>query len=107
MERNYREQSAGVTELARSQFTQLGFSARAMDIADLYLSMSESGIGVKKQEIDRGQAAQTDLDAVQLALLDSRTIAFNSRFDFLLRVTEFLATLAQDPALDNFSRPNP
>lgn len=101
LERNYHEQSTAVLEQARSQLRQLGFAARAMAITDQFLAMGENGVAFRKQDMARGESAQADVDTAQAALLDARVNACNNRLDFLLRMAEFLSTLAQDPALAN------
>ncbi len=107
LEQSYRTMSADLIEQAQSQLKQLGFAARGMAISDQYLFLGENGVRVRKDDMGRGLASQADVEAAQMALFDARINAYNARLDFLLRTTEYLSTLAKDPAVAKFSAPHP
>jgi outer membrane protein TolC len=84
---------------AQQQAKQVNFSARAMAISDRALHSAEGNLRTKTSEFQRGIISETDVALARIGLLDARVAAFNTRSDFLWRVTDFLGTLAQDPAL--------
>lgn len=107
LEQSYKDMTATLQEQARSQFTQLGFSVRAMEITDLLLGMSETSLKSRQKDLAQGLASEADVNVIQQGLFDSRLNAFNNRIDFLMRLTEFLSTVAKDPALNRFNSPTP
>lgn len=101
LENDYRELTERLAQQAQSQARMVYFSARNMSITDRFLVAGEGNLTSKKDEFKRGSIAEADVSLAQLALFDAQLGAFNARADYLLKVGDFLGTLAEDPVLQN------
>jgi outer membrane protein TolC len=107
LKQSYRQMSADLVDQARSQLKQVEFAGRSMALADKYLVSIESSVAGTKDNVKRGLASESDVEAAQLAAYDARIRAFNARADFLMKSSTFLSTLLKDPALSRLPEPTP
>ena len=90
-----------MADLARSQYKQIGFSRRAMELSNRLLNGSVGALREKKADAARGLTSEIDVNTFRLQLADSQINAFSARSDYLLKSCDFLSTTLQDPALAN------
>lgn len=88
---------------AQSQEKYLGFAARHMAITDRYLELGASQWRTQRAEAARGAVAEQEVVQAEISLLDARVNAFNARLDYLVRLGDFLGTIAADPILANLA----
>jgi outer membrane protein TolC len=101
LEASYQDQAASLTDQARSQLKQIGFARRSMDLSDRLLNANAAGLDQRKSDVGRGLASDADLRASQLAFQDAQLSTYSARADYLLKVSDYLSTLLEDPALAN------
>lgn len=107
IEHNYEDATTNLADSLRTQLRQLEFSARGMEMANRVLGVTEGGWHSKQDDVKRGIASDADVSAAKLSFIDAQVGAFNSRFDYLMKTTDFLSSMLQDPALANLSKANP
>ncbi len=90
-----------LTQQAQTQARMAGFYARYSSINDRLLESGENNVISVKEQFSRGVIAQEDVSIVQLGLFDQQINAYMSRADYYAYVSDFLATVAQDPVLAN------
>ena len=101
LEQSYKSLSADLVDAARSQYKQIGFSRRSMELSNRLLNGSVGALREKKADLARGLASDIDVNTFQLQLADSQINAYVSRSDYLMKSSDFLSTTMQDPALAN------
>lgn len=104
LEQSYKDLSANLADLARSQLKELGFARRGMEIANRLLDSSAGALREKKNDAGRGLASDVDVNTFQLAYQDAQVSAFSARSDYLMKTADFLSTTLQDPALANLPK---
>lgn len=82
---------------ARAQAKQIEFAARLMAMADDALDATVASLRLREEELRQGTASSADVDLGRIQLADIRIAAWNARSDYLLRVSELLGTVGQDP----------
>jgi outer membrane protein TolC len=82
---------------------QLGFSSRAMSIAEVQYNLIEAGVKRLSQDKVLGYASQATIDTGVLDLFADTSQRADARSDYLDRWTEFVSLAGVDPALDNIS----
>lgn len=98
-ERLLDNQTNAVLEQARVLEKQVGFSFRALKLAETRNAQNESYAQLKQDEVKQGLASQAESDTA-LSLVDgSRLNLVNQRLDFLSRWAEFYSLTEGDPAL--------
>ena len=103
LENDYHSLTDQLARQAQTQVKQLNFSARLMSISDRILVATNGSFQVKKTEFARGAVSETDVTQANLGYYDALINAENARIDYLVRVGEFLGTVAEDPVLANVS----
>lgn len=101
LENDYRTLTEQLTVQAQSQVKMINFAARSMSITDRYLTSGEGNLRVRQEEFRRGVRSEADVSLAQIGLYDSQINAIYSRSDFLLKSSDFLGTITEDPVLDN------
>jgi len=104
LEQSFKDTAANLPETARSQYKQVGYSRRSMEIANRILVSSTGALRDKKADAGRGLASETDVNTTRLSYEDTRINAYTARSDYLMKSAEFLSTLQQDPALANLPK---
>lgn len=93
------------TDLMRAnlqgQNRQLGFSARAMVIADRNVNGAEGLLKARREDMASGNASESDVRVAELAVHDAKINAYSARLDYLMKAGELAGQLALDPALSN------
>ena len=101
LEQSYKSLSADLVDAARSQYKQIGFSRRSMELSNRLLNGSVGALREKKADLSRGLASEIDVNTFQIQLADAQINAYVSRSDYLIKSSDFLSTTMQDPALAN------
>jgi outer membrane protein TolC len=101
LERAYADQTADMQASIRKQLRDLEYSSRNLAIVEKLLGSSNQYVDIKKDDVGRGLASDTDVQAAQLGAQDSRLIAYGARAEYLMKVAELLSTIQKDPALAN------
>ncbi|MBI3885489.1 MAG: TolC family protein [Opitutae bacterium] len=103
MENDYRELTDRLGKQAQAQAKQIYFSARNMSINDRFLTSGEGNLKTRQDDFKRGVISEADVSLAQLGLFDAQVNAYNARADYLVRIGDFLGTLAEDPVLGNLT----
>lgn len=82
---------------------QLGFSSRAMSIAEVHNALIAAEVKRLGQDKDLGYASQATIDTGVLNLYATEYIMAYARSEYLSRWTEFISLAGIDPALANLS----
>lgn len=98
-ERLLQNQTDTVLDQVRSLEKQLGFSHRAVQLAETRNTQAESAVRQRQDEAQQGLASQVAVDAALAAQDTYRLYLLNQRLDFLSRWSEFVSTVDTDPAL--------
>lgn len=101
LEQSYKNLSTDLTDAAKSQYKQIGFSRRSMELSNRMLNGSVGALREKKNDAGRGLATEADVNTSLLQLHDSQISAYIARSDYLIKSSDFLSTTLQDPALAN------
>lgn len=101
LENDYQGLTERLGSEAQSQVKQLNFAARSMSIVDRLLIAADNGLRTKQGEFSRGVVSENDVTLTQLARLNAFIDTQNARIDYLVRLTDLLGTIAQDPVVDN------
>jgi hypothetical protein len=101
--RYYERQLQTVTDqlldTAVSQERQVGFSYRAMTLAQTRTGLSESAVRTMQDDAQRGIASKASVEASVGYLNAAQLALLNQRADFLNRWAEFVSTTGRDPVL--------
>ena len=100
-ERTYEDAVANLSDQARSALKQLGFSARSMELANRIQSATEGYYHSRQDDVKRGLASESDVNAARISFFDAQLGATNARFDYMLKTGDFLSMILEDPALEN------
>jgi outer membrane protein TolC len=100
-ERNLQSYLDQTLEQARYFEHQIGFSARAMALAEERFDASKSGLQHAKDNLKLGTGSQTDVDQATANYYQWQTMAFNARIDFFSHWSDYLSLLGVDPVLNN------
>lgn len=98
-ERILQTQTDTVLDQVRAQEKQLGFSHRAMVLAETRKDLADDALRLRQDEVKQGLAAQSSLDALQGAQDAYQYLLVSQRLDFLSRWADFVSTVDVDPAL--------
>ncbi len=101
LERTRRELSADLIEQARGKLRQVEFAARGLGIATQLFNVAAGGVAGAREDLSRGLISETDLRAVEFNHAGSQIEIYNARYEYLMRLSDFLSTLHEDPALEN------
>jgi outer membrane protein TolC len=92
-----------LAQQAQTQARMAEFHARYSAINDRLLESGQNNLVSVREQFSRGVIAQEDVSIVQLGLFDQQINAYSSRADYYAQISEFLGTVAQDPAVANLS----
>jgi outer membrane protein TolC len=101
LDNDYRELTDRLAKQAQNQVKQLNFAARSMAISDQAWVSGETAVKAKQEEFSRGVSSEADIRIARLNLYDAQLNALSGRIEYLTRIVDFLATLAEDPVLGN------
>lgn len=101
LEANYKQLSETAGADAQSSARQLNFSARQMAIQDELMSSATNFLQYRKDEFARGTVSETDVAAVQGVYNRELLTTLQARADYLLKFSEFLSLIMEDPAVAN------
>lgn len=100
-ERNLQTYLDQTLEQARYLGRQIGFSARAMALAEKHFNTSTSLLQQAKDNLKLGVGSQADVDAATASFYQWQVAAFGARIDFFSRWGDYLSLLDVDPVLNN------
>lgn len=101
MENDYRVLTERLGEQAQDQLRLADFALRAAAINDKLLESSEGNLHTKREQFDRGAISKEEVDIAQLALYDAQLTAYSHRMEYLVKISELLGTVVEDPILAN------
>lgn len=105
--RQYEQQEKAYVDTSIDQISdmrhQLGFSVRAMSIAEVHYSLFEAEVKRLNQDQALGYASQASIDSGLLTLYATDYQRHFARSDYYNRWTEFVSLAGIDPALANVS----
>jgi outer membrane protein TolC len=101
MENDYRALTEQLTVQAQSQVKLINFSARNVGITNRYLESGEGTVRLRQEEFSRGVRSDAEVSQARISLFDVQVNAMNSRADYLMKVSDFLGTITEDPVLAN------
>lgn len=104
-ERQLENQTNQVLDQARALEKQVGFSFRALNLAQIRNAQSESYAQLKQDEVSQGLASQFEADSAHAVVDSSRLMLLNQRLDFMARWAEFVSLVEGDPVLQNLPSP--
>jgi outer membrane protein TolC len=99
-ERLLQNQTDAVLDQVRSLEKQLGFSHRAVILAETRNTQAEAAVRQRQDEVQQGLSSQVAVDAALAAQDTYRYYVLNQRLDFLSRWSEFASTVETDPVLE-------
>jgi len=100
-ERNRQNYLDQTLEQARYLERQIGFAARAMALAEVRFSSSETSLHQAEDNLKLRVGSQASVDQATASFYQWQSIAFSARVDFFSRWSEYLSLLEIDPALGN------
>jgi outer membrane protein TolC len=80
---------------------QVGFSARALAIAETQTNLAEGAVKQFSADLKAGFKSQSSIEGAQEVLNGAELQMLGARADFLSRWSEFISTAGIDPALSN------
>lgn len=102
-QRYYERQLQTVTDQVMDQAMalerQVGFSYRAMNLAQARTGLSANAVRTMQDDMQRGLVSKAAVEAAIGSLYASEQTLASQRADFLTRWSEFVSTLGQDPIL--------
>ncbi|HYD82721.1 MAG TPA: TolC family protein, partial [Opitutus sp.] len=99
LEHAYRETSASLLDNARVKLKQLEFTARSLAIDRKGLELNEENLERVRDNVARGLSAPSELRRAEYNHAGALINTYNARADFLVRTSDFLATILVDPAI--------
>lgn len=101
LEAGYKQLTESLGTDAQRAARQVGYAERQMLIQDQLMDSATNFLQYRKDEFARGTVSETDVAAVQ-AIYNKELIATTQqRSEYLLKFSDFLAMIMQDPALNN------
>jgi outer membrane protein TolC len=88
-------------ELAGKLWQDLGFAARALDIAENGFGGAQALVTYQREELAQGRATEADVNAALLGLRAAEAGIIRARADYLNHWTEFVSLVGADPAQKN------
>ena len=102
-QRIYERQLQTATDQLMDQATNLerlvGFTYRAMRLAQTRAELSESAVRMLQEDANNGIASRTMVEVATGSYYQSQLTVLNQRIEFLSRWSEFVSTLGRDPVL--------
>lgn len=99
-ELSYRQTSDQLKAQVQHAAKQLGFAGRQLKLSEDSLASAESSVTTLKEQLGRGEVSAYDVKVTEAALLDAQVAASNARYDYFMRMAEFLSLIQKDPALN-------
>ena len=105
-ERQLQTYVESTTDAAQNLQQQVGFAARALELAETRFSLAQKGLEVTKENLAQGLASKDDvtnatLDVQSRFANPSGNDTINARVNFLNRWVEFVSLVGADPAMNN------
>jgi outer membrane protein TolC len=101
LEANYKQLTETAGADAQRAAHQLKFVERQMAIQDQLMDSATNFLQYRKDEFARGTVSETDVAAVQGVYNREFLTTLQSRSEYLLKFSEFLSLIMEDPAMAN------
>lgn len=103
---DYRELMRNVkTDLDRI-IEDLKYHYNKLELAESEYQLALQSYEKSKDEYDRGRVSELQFLNIELRRLYQERSIYNSRKDYIIRVSDFLNTIGKDPVLDILTRPD-
>jgi len=99
-ERQLRTYADTVMDSAQNLHRQLGFSLRALALAEQRLDLARDAVRNRAEDVKLGAVSPVELDVTQSAANAAELGAIYARSDYFTRWSEFLSLIGADPALN-------
>lgn len=99
-ERQLRTYTDSVMDSAQNLHRQLGFSLRALALAEQRRDLARDAVRNRTEDVNLGAVSQVELDVAQSAANAAELGATYARSDYFTRWSEFLSLIGADPALN-------
>ncbi len=99
MEQNYQLFTESIGRDAQNAAKQADLAYRQMQINDRVMISSLNFLQYRQDDFKRGLASESDVAGAEATYKATFANAITSRYNYLMRVTEFVALLGQDPAV--------
>jgi outer membrane protein TolC len=90
-----------VMDSAQNIHRQLGFSLRALEMAEQRRALAEDAVRITTEDIRLGSSAQIELDGAMASFHVADLAAMYARSDYFARWSEFVSLVGADPAMNN------
>jgi outer membrane protein TolC len=101
LESNYKQLTEDLGTTAQRAARLLSFAERQMHIQDQLFGSTENFLTYRRDEFRRGTASEADIAGAQIAYNRELVLALQYRSEYLLRASDFLAAVMDDPILTN------
>lgn len=101
LEANYKRVTESLETDARRAAEQLKFSERQMLIQEQLMDSATNFLQFRKDEFGRGTISETDVAVVQAIYNRELLTTLQQRSEYLMKFSDFLALVKEDPALTN------
>lgn len=101
LEASYKQLTDSLSAEAQRSARQVNFVERQMAIQDQLMSSATNFLQYRKDEFARGTVSETDVATVQGVYNRELLTTLQARSDYLLKFSEFLSLIMEDPAVAN------
>lgn len=99
LEQSYRQYTDTLAQDAQRAAKQVELASRQMQITDRMLASSASFLSFRREDFKRGLASENDVASAESGHKAMIATSANSRFNYLMRVVEFIGIVGEDPAI--------
>jgi outer membrane protein TolC len=99
LEANYKQYTESVASDAQRNARQLSFAARQMAIQERLFDSNRNFLNFVKEQRSRGLSSDSDVTQAQLRYNSGFLSALEARADYLLKSSEFVGLVSEDPNL--------
>lgn len=101
-EHNYRELSDKLLQEARNAAKAVELAERQLAISERLLDNAGNFLSYTQEDFKRGQASEAQVDAAQSGYNNTLSSTNYTRYNYLMRVSEFISLISEDPIMDQF-----
>ena len=96
-EHTYKELTETLAQDARKAAKAVDLAQRQLAISERLLNNAGNFLSYTKDELKRGQSSEAEINAAQAGYNATKSSTNSSRYIYLMRVSEFLSLIAEDP----------
>lgn len=105
LEQGYKQYTEALAQDAQRAAKQVELASRQMQITDRMLASSANFINFRREDFKRGLASETDIANAESGHKTMIATSANARYNYLMRVIEFVGVIGEDPALSHVTLP--